>query len=824
MATGYTTVSASALTDPAGNSLNGCTILFRPCNNNGSWISFQVNNAGQAVYQPVKAVVVNGGFSVQLADTALTSPVNIFYRVEIYDAQGDQILGPGYLIQPTGATWDFDLFVPNTPGYATVQTGPATALSIGTVTTGAPGSQASVTITGNAPTQQLNLTIPQGPAGGTGGSFGTNTPAIAAGAGSAGVATTSSRSDHAHPSELANDPVVPGALGFGSTGAILALPKYGDVNAVIALSDANGDSPLWVDPFGAVHIEGGAVIDGPLTLPFGEEFAGIEIATTLLEKIPLYGDLPAGTAFAEVDGSGYADRYVDSTGSTGFPANVSVHGSLTASLGAIGRIKLTLGASGAITGPNGIKGFVLSSGVAIVCVPFLGRTNIFSVNGATVTQLTRTGNNSVIGLTSAGQILFATDRSGKPELWTMNTDGSSPAFLKALPANEATTYGFQGVGQSLIDGAYDTALGWPISNPTAVMLNGGTRAHQAAGGAVLASDIASILPLVESSETLDGIGVGETLGTAMTVNLASFFQSSGLTPTLYWGVNGYPNEPYSAMAKGTQTYANGIAMITAAFNLTKNYVHLAMVCALGESDDLNNNTNFGANILTMQQNYEADVQAITGQWQGIPLLIFQPSSWTNFSNRATPVVAPQIDAAAQANPGKIIDVGPSYFLDYANGTHISTRGQRQRGEYAAKAIKSYIQTGDYQPLRILSWSRSGAVITLTLNPVGQLVIDTTTVTQPTNVAGSMYGFEFYDGSGNSIAISSVAIVGTNQLQITTASATAGTLRYAWTGVAGASAGPTTGPRGNIRDSDPTPSEFFLNPLWNWLIHSSFTVS
>ena len=42
-------------------------------------------------------------------------------------------------------------------------------------------------------------------------------------------------------------------------------------------------------------------------------------------------------------------------------------------------------------------------------------------------------------------------------------------------------------------------------------------------------------------------------------------------------------------------------------------------------------------------------------------------------------------------------------------------------------------------------------------------------------------------------------------------------RYAFTGVAGATGGPTTGARGNLRDSDATPSRNG-SPLWNWAVH------
>ena len=48
------------------------------------------------------------------------------------------------------------------------------------------------------------------------------------------------------------------------------------------------------------------------------------------------------------------------------------------------------------------------------------------------------------------------------------------------------------------------------------------------------------------------------------------------------------------------------------------------------------------------------------------------------------------------------------------------------------------------------------------------------------------------------------------------------VRYAYTGISGAKGGPTTGPRGNLRDSDDTISRHG-NKLHNWAVHSQVQV-
>jgi hypothetical protein len=66
----------------------------------------------------------------------------------------------------------------------------------------------------------------------------------------------------------------------------------------------------------------------------------------------------------------------------------------------------------------------------------------------------------------------------------------------------------------------------------------------------------------------------------------------------------------------------------------------------------------------------------------------------------------------------------------------------------------------------------------------------------------------------------VQVTGSDTVAITLAATPTGAnkrLRYAYTGVPGNAAGPTSGPRGNLRDSDATPS-LYGNPLYNWCVH------
>jgi Alpha-L-arabinofuranosidase B, catalytic len=147
------TVAGSSLSDSSGNPISNATITFAPVLANGNPASYRKGNGGQVIVRPISATVTNGAFTVSLADTSKTSPVNICYAATVVDnITGDSLLGTGYgCVQPSSsASWcsgnscNFDNFPPSLPGLALIQTGPA----------GVAGPQGAAGPTG-----------PQGPAG-----------------------------------------------------------------------------------------------------------------------------------------------------------------------------------------------------------------------------------------------------------------------------------------------------------------------------------------------------------------------------------------------------------------------------------------------------------------------------------------------------------------------------------------------------------------------------------------------------------------------------------------------------------------------------------
>lgn len=264
----------------------------------------------------------------------------------------------------------------------------------------------------------------------------------------------------------------------------------------------------------------------------------------------------------------------------------------------------------------------------------------------------------------------------------------------------------------------------------------------------------------------------------------------------------------------------------------KSYVVRAVTAIHGESDHYSYSTNqqefpmpatsgqgtiadYAAGMLEWQKDYETGVKAITGQTLPVPLFLLQMSSWNDVAHSKIPTwqLAAHINA-----PGKVNVVAPAYPIGYAKDClHFTNHGERRIGEYFAKAYARVVIEGrKWEPLRPVDVTVQGNVVTAKFTvPKPPLVLDTEHVSNPGN-----YGFEFADGTATPPAITSVAIAGPDTVKITLASAPTGAdkrLRYAYTAAPQTCPGFENGPRGNLRDSDDTPSHYGY-PLWNWSVH------
>jgi hypothetical protein len=387
---------------------------------------------------------------------------------------------------------------------------------------------------------------------------------------------------------------------------------------------------------------------------------------------------------------------------------------------------------------------------------------------------------------------------------------SAGSLNTVLQYGQSLSLGYQAPATSLSASSINKMLNVGLSSGTSGALTGFT----------------SIVPMVEAVTETGIYSFSEAITDAYPTH-----KILGIT-------SGIVGQPYNIIAKGQVQYGTLLTHFFSMWHIAKSsgygYPNLRAVNFIhGETDDLNNNASYDLNIATLQSNIESDIGSVTGKIY-LPFIISQSNAWTNYSTRATPVAAPLQTKAVEtawtayqtalasnsfALP-KIVMACPKYFLPYTDGVHLTSNGYRWMMSYHAKVYKSMIINGTaWTGLRPLSVVRVSNVITIQFYvPVPPLRFNTTLVTDNT---GGNKGFEFYAGTaGNTPVITSVVLGGDGtSVVITLDVAPTGTnpeIRYSWTGTAGAAAGPTTGARGNLCDSDAT-TDRWGNDLRNWCV-------
>ena len=796
MPTGLTTVSASNCVDSTGTKIASATAYFQPCNNFGFPMSFELGGGGQVSKQPVTATITNGVFSITLGDCLLAKPENVGYLVTIIDNNsGDQLLGPGYIIQPSGATWNFDTFIPNVPALVTIQIGPQG---------------------------------PQGPPGINGTLTGTLTTFLDAplGAEVAGGLTTDA---------LAVTGPVLGGLRV--TGGI-------DVDSVTASGTVFDDQSLPINPANNLSVVWG-VFD-----QFLKAFLAVRNDDTLLAG----GFLGSGTVRSKEiadlvvpNNLGIVDGWVDQFNN--LILGINADGSLN-SVGFLAQLASVIASNTTVLNrteraesPDRGTYFTQNDGS--------GNSQIWRFDPDTfvLTQLTTVGSNTQPTLSEDGTyLLFQSNRSGTVQTYRMTRYGDDQVLAISDPAKAFTLWHVDGKGQSLCVGATATPeSGITTTQPFAnLMFNSDTICGEAETmpvfqTAVNPANIASFVPLVGAVNvtTATTSVIGENWSPGFANSATALLLNSGLAHRMFISISAIPATPYSGLKQGTQPYTNMLAEVTAAKSIAAGlgytYGVRASVCVHGEQDESNANTAYTQDLLTWQTNSQTDLQAITGQTLSIPFIIDQLSSFCLDNNKTQGIIPMQQIAAWKQAPNKIIPACATYSMVHSGGgLHMDADTYRLMGEYFAKVYAAIVKGQVWTPL-YPKWNRLAKIGTQIVIPFfvpkPPLVFDLVNVLEPSFVPGSLYGFEVYDANNNPVTINSAQIVGTNMdtvvLNLASDPGNGASVAYAFTGAVvngvGVGAGPTIGPRGNLRDSS-TETTFYPYkgvpnfPLYNWCLH------
>jgi hypothetical protein len=335
---------------------------------------------------------------------------------------------------------------------------------------------------------------------------------------------------------------------------------------------------------------------------------------------------------------------------------------------------------------------------------------------------------------------------------------------------------------------------------------------------------------------------GETIAAAMTWTINDLLRAEGKPqyPVMF-SEHAVPAQPYMVLKKDTIPYDNALVTVgrVAQIVAPRCVVVRALTVTHGEADFLNGSSQseYEDDLVDWQRSFSADLKDVTGQSSDVVEMTDQMNSYTapawGKQARATSVIPLAELQAAIDHPNAVILVAPKYFLDYTptslqygvDGIHLTAASEQLLGEYYGRAYKRTVVDGvPWKPVYPTKVSIAGNVITATFNvPVAPLVLDTLHVTDPGNL-----GFEYSDSTANPPTITSVELHGEGQVRVTlnkapTAAEGSRYLSYAWSGIIGNPAGPKSGPRGNLRDSDDTVGRYSHQRLFNWCVtfHAAF---
>lgn len=257
-----------------------------------------------------------------------------------------------------------------------------------------------------------------------------------------------------------------------------------------------------------------------------------------------------------------------------------------------------------------------------------------------------------------------------------------------------------------------------------------------------------------------------------------------------------------------------------------NTLNSKYVCLIhGEQDGVDNNTLYDIDINNLRIMYQNEMNTITGRSDVVKLLTCQTNTATAYGfygldNTDFPTPLEQIQSHSKY--GNVFLVTPKYFLPYRDRVHIDNDGERILGEYYGKAIKQIEKVGYYQPLIATHIETVGSTFIINIDGnVGDLQFDTINVKKAEN-----FGFEYSDVYGNTIKTIFIDELNRINIEITGNIPPGAVLGYAYrNGDYGADSDERgeiqrdgRGTRGNIRDSDMTPSKYEPDRiLYNWLM-------
>ncbi|MFV8875326.1 sialate O-acetylesterase [Serratia fonticola] len=363
-------------------------------------------------------------------------------------------------------------------------------------------------------------------------------------------------------------------------------------------------------------------------------------------------------------------------------------------------------------------------------------------------------------------------------------------------------------GQSLSVGA----LGSPILNtptPESLMYNTGVISR--------GKSPISLVPLAEN-------GV-ETIASALANSFVSNVKYGMNGRKLILNSGGVGGEKIANLSKGKPAYNDLINQIKwcSQYNISdgREYAVDYIVWIQGEADaNLGmSKEEYKARLSQLRIDIENDLSAVRNTARQLQMMIYQMSSHGFYAGTVEhPSVEIPIAHLELSNEDENIHCfGPNYMFAGSDQVHKTNHGYRQMGLQAEKAIRHHLETGEkFRPLEPIKFRKitDRVIIGDFYVPVPPMKFDDSIVSQ---LPDGNNGFEVWDSSGR-VGIVNTEVIGSSQLKITTGRALVGEIYVsaAYTpdnrGEATNGwynswyAGPKTGVRTTLRDSDTTSTE------------------
>lgn len=393
---------------------------------------------------------------------------------------------------------------------------------------------------------------------------------------------------------------------------------------------------------------------------------------------------------------------------------------------------------------------------------------------------------------------------------------------------DAEIVGFICYGQSWTMG-YDTNAIVSEQRYDNLMLDSGLKNNPATDLNVSATSFAPLAEDTTYASSAQTTKCGETPCTAQTDIVKQLLQSeNGISDTdvkyqIFSSAPGMGNKSLEELAYGTDYYNRMIDVVRTANNIARAQGKVFVVPAISwaQGRATNNDATYYDQLEELRVHIETDVKAITGQTIPVKLI-----AWQAVFGNTTPRRFYDRYVYASEKYENIICSGTFYNYEHVanNNLHLKANSQDWLGcQFGIAYKRSIIDGKKFIPLKPKKAEVYGNIVYVDFYvPVKPLIFDTTLVAEATNK-----GFQIIDANSTEKSITSVEIVSPDRVKLVCSSDVASTDHIVYGNVGDTNYSPTTGKRGNLRDSQNIAYKNHNNvnlPCYNWCVVFDKTIA